>query len=54
VPDLDLLPLDAAAIQSDGQLTVAKIVPVSADAQLAGGEPVKIRMTADVPIVVSI
>jgi hypothetical protein len=51
---LALLPPLAAAIQSDGQFTVARIVPLSAAAQFAGGDPVKIRITADVPIVVSI
>jgi hypothetical protein len=54
VPLFALLPLLAAAIQSDGRLIVASTVPLSAAAQLAGALPVKIFITADAPAVVSI
>jgi hypothetical protein len=49
-----LEPLDAAAIQSDGRLSVARTVPVAAAATLAGAEPVLIFRIALAPIAVSI
>jgi len=54
VPDFAFEPPDAAAIQSDGNVSVAMIVPVSAAAQFAGAEPERIRITGAVEIVVSI
>ena len=51
VPDLALVPDEAAAIQSDGRVTVARTVPESAAAQLAGTEPVLIFIIGDVDIV---
>lgn len=51
VPDFALDPDDAAAIQSDGRLSVASTVPLSAAAQLAGAAPVLILRIAEVPIV---
>src|SRR4051794_21113112 len=51
VPDLALVPDDAAAIQSLGSVTVANTVPVRAAAQLAGGAPVRIFKIGAVPIV---
>jgi hypothetical protein len=53
VPDFDLLPELAAAIQSLGRFAVASVVPESAAAQFAGGEPLKIFITALVPQTVS-
>ena len=38
-PVIALTPAPAAAIQSDGRVSVASSVPVSAAAQLAGAEP---------------
>ncbi len=54
VPDLALAPADAAASQSDGRLSVARTVPLSAVAQFAGAAPLRIFRTAEVPIAVSI
>jgi hypothetical protein len=54
VPLFAFEPLDAAAIQSLGHVISARIEPVSAAAQFAGADPVRIRMIADVPTVVSI
>src|SRR5689334_1069059 len=54
VPDLALLPDAAAAIQSDWRFMVASTLPLSAVATSAGGDPVRILSTADVPIAVSI
>lgn len=54
VPDLALLPDDAAAIQSDGRARVANSDPLSAVAQSAGAAPVRIYRFALVPMVVSI
>src|SRR3569623_1386255 len=51
VPLLAFVPLDAAAIQSDGSASVASTVPLSAPAQLAGAAPVRILRTALTPIV---
>jgi hypothetical protein len=48
------LPADAAAIQSEGRVSVARTVPLSAVATEAGGAPVRIFNTALVPMVVSI
>jgi len=53
VPDLAFVPLDAAAIQSDGSVNVARTVPLSAVAQSDGGEPVRMRMIGSVLIAVS-
>jgi hypothetical protein len=53
VPDFDFWPVAAAAIQSEGIVIVAKAVPLSAVAQSAGGEPVRIFMIGEVPIAVS-
>src|ERR1041384_2427707 len=53
VPLLDLAPPEAAAIQSDGKVTVASTVPLSAPAQLTGGAAVLILRIALTPIVVS-
>jgi hypothetical protein len=53
VPDFALLPDDAAAIQSDGRVSVANTVPLSDVATFAGAAPVRIFSTALVPIVVS-
>ena len=53
VPDNDFEPDEAAAIQSDGRLIVARTVPLSAEAQVAGGLPERMRRIADAPIVVS-
>jgi hypothetical protein len=44
----------ALASQSEGRLTVATTVPLSAVATVAGGAPVLILRTADTPIAVSI
>jgi hypothetical protein len=49
-----LEPDEAAAIQSDGRLSVAKTVPVALAATLAGTEPVLIFRIALTPIAVSI
>src|SRR5690606_3608834 len=54
VPAITFTPFAAGAIQSDGRLSVASTVPVSAAAQLAGGGPERISRIGDVPIVVSI
>lgn len=54
VPDLALLPDDAAAIQSDGRAIVANSDPLSAVAQSAGADPVRIYRLALVPVVDSI
>jgi hypothetical protein len=54
VPDFALLPLDAPAIQSEGNVNVASTVPLSAVATDAGAAPVRIFNTALVPMVVSI
>jgi hypothetical protein len=54
VPDFALLPLLAAASQSEGSVNVARVVPESAAAQFAGTEPVKIFKVGAVPIFVSI
>lgn len=53
VPVIALEPLEAADIQSEGRVKEASTVPLSAVAQLAGTEPVRIFNTALVPIVVS-
>lgn len=54
VPDFALLPLAAAAIQSEGSVIDARSVPESAVAQSAGAAPDRISRIADVPIVDSI
>jgi hypothetical protein len=54
VPFFDFDALDAAAIQSDGRLTVARTVPELDAAQFAGADPVRIVKIGDVPAVVSI
>lgn len=51
VPDIALVPDEAAAIQSEGKFNVATTVPASAVAHVAGTEPVRMRMMAEVPIV---
>lgn len=53
VPLLALEPPDAAAIQSDGSVMVARTVPLFAAAQSAGGDPVLIVKIGAVLIVVS-
>ena len=53
VPSNALVPPEAAAIQSDGRLSVASTVPLSAVAQFAGAVPVLIFMIAEVPVAVS-
>lgn len=53
VPAFALLPLEAAAIQSEGNVSVAKTVPVSPAAQFAGADPVRIFNTADALMAVS-
>jgi hypothetical protein len=50
---IDLLPPDAADSQSAGQFIVAKTVPASAVAHVAGTVPDLILKIADVPIAVS-
>ena len=45
-------PDEAAAAQSDARLYVTRTEPLSAVAQVAGAEPVRISMIADVPTVV--
>lgn len=54
VPVMDLEPLEALDIQSEGRLSVATTVPLFAAAQLAGAAPVRIVIIALVPIVDSI
>lgn len=53
VPVIALEPLEAADIQSEGRVKEASTVPLSAVAQLAGTEPVRIFNTALVPTAVS-
>src|SRR5687768_2748841 len=53
VPLFALLPLDAAAMKSEGRVISTRSVPVSAAAQLLGGAPELIRSFGDVPMVVS-
>jgi hypothetical protein len=54
VPDSALAPPEAAAIQSEGNVRVARTVPELAAAQLAGAAPVLIVRIGAVPIVDSI
>ena len=55
VPERVFAPPEAAAIQSDGSVMVASVVPAaSAAAQLAGMVPVQIFMVGEVLIAVSI
>ena len=54
VPDSDFTPPEAAAIQSDGRVRVANVVPAaSAAAHVAGSVPVQIFIVGDVLIAVS-
>jgi hypothetical protein len=54
VPAIAFAPDDAAAIQSDGRLIVARTVPVRVAAQFAGTVPERISNEQDVPFVDSI
>ena len=54
VPLLAFDPLEAAASQSEGKVSVASTVPESAVPQSAGAAPVRILRMGEVPIVVSI
>lgn len=52
-PERAFAPEAAAASQSEGRVSVARTVPESAVAQVAGAAPVRIRISAEVLIVVS-
>lgn len=53
VPAFAFDPLDAAANQSAGNDTVARTVPLSAVAHVAGGAPENTLRIADAPVTVS-